>query len=383
MARPTVKRRVAIVVSSPMTAKVFLRDQIRALSETYEVTLFANMRCPQEIEALGKEVRLQAVSIERDIAPLKDLIALWQMTRRLRRGGFDLVHSVTPKAGLIAMVSGYLARVPHRIHTFTGQVWVTRRGPGRFVLKNMDRLIALTATQVLVDSPSQRDFLLLQGVVKTDKSAVLGEGSIGGVDLQRFRPNPEARRAVRAELGIDDSVPLLLFVGRLKRDKGILDLVKAYAMLGGAAARSVLLIAGPDEEHLYGDMEALTTERRNGLRLIPYTEEPERYMAAADIFCLPSYREGFGGVIIEAAACAVPAVGSRIYGISDAIVDGQTGLLHEPGDVDAIRKHLQRLIEDDELRTRMGKAAHERAAKLFPKERLTSAILTLYRKLFS
>ena len=170
-------------------------------------------------------------SIERDIAPLKDLIALWQMTRELRRGRFDLVHSVTPKAGLLAMVGGFLAGVPHRIHTFTGQVWATRRGLGRFVLKNMDRLTALTATRVLVDSPSQRDFLLLQGVVKADKSMVLGEGSIGGVDLQRFRPDPEIRKAVRTQLGVDDSVPLLLFVGRLKRDKGILDLAKAYAML--------------------------------------------------------------------------------------------------------------------------------------------------------
>lgn len=375
------KRRVAIVVSSPMTAKVFLRDQIRALSETYEVTLFANMRCPQEAEALGKEVRLQAVLIERDIAPLKDLIALWQMTRKLRRGRFDLVHSVTPKAGLIAMVGGYLAGVPHRIHTFTGQVWVTRRGLGRFVLKNMDRLIALTATRVLVDSPSQRNFLLLQEVVTADKSAVLGEGSIGGVDPQRFKPDPETRKAVRAQLGIDDSVPLLLFVGRLKRDKGILDLVKAYAMLGGAAARSVLLIVGPDEEHLYGDMEALATERRNGLRFIPYTEEPERYMAAADIFCLPSYREGFGGVIIEAAACAVPAVGSRICGISDAIVEGQTGLLHEPGDVDGIRKQLQILIVDEKLRARLGQAARTRAAAVFHMERLTASLLALYREM--
>lgn len=363
-----------------MTAQVFLHDQIRALCEIYEVTVFANIRHPQEIKSLGEKVCLQAVPIERDIAPLKDLIALWQITSKLYRGDFDLVHSVTPKAGLIAMVGGYLARVPHRIHTFTGQVWAIRQGFGRFILKNMDRLTALAATTVLVDSPSQRSFLLLQRVITAGKSTVLGEGSIGGVDLRRFKPDPETRKAVRVQLGIDDSVPLLLFVGRLKRDKGVLDLAKAYVMLGGAAARSALLVVGPDEEHLYSDMKALTKDRRNGLHLIPYTEEPERYMAAADIFCLPSYREGFGGVIIEAAACGIPAVGSRIYGISDAIVDGQTGLLHKPGDVDAIRAHLQKLIEDNELRVRMGKTARERVTRVFPMERLTSSLLSLYRK---
>lgn len=383
LARAAVTRRIAVVVSSPMTAMVFLRDQIRALSEKYEVTVFANMRDSQELAGLWSGVRFQPVPIERAIAPMKDLAALWRMVWLLRRGRFDLVHSVTPKAGLMAMVGGFLARVPHRVHTFTGQVWATRRGLSHFVLKCADRLIAMAATRVLIDSPSQMDFLLAEGMVSPGKSTVLGEGSIGGVDLRRFRPNPEARRAVRAELNIDETIPLLLFVGRLKRDKGVLDLMLAYIALTGAAARSVLLIVGPDEERLRSNMEELAAERRSGLRFVPYTNQPERYMAAADVFCLPSYREGFGGVIIEAAACEVPAVGSRIYGISDAIVDGQTGLLHEPGDVDAIRKHLQRLIEDNELRTRMGKAARERAAKVFPMERLTSNLLSLYHELLN
>lgn len=374
-------RRIAVVVSSPMTARVFLRDQIRALSEKYEVTVFANMCNSQDLAGLWSGVHFQPVPIERTIAPMKDLATLWRMVWLLRRGRFDLVHSVTPKAGLMAMVGGFFARVPRRIHTFTGQVWVTRRGPGRWLLKYMDRLIATAATKVLVDSPSQRNFLLAEGVVRVEKSAVLCDGSISGVDMRCFRPDPEARRAVRAELNIDETVPLLLFVGRLKRDKGVFDLVLAYTALTGATARSVLLIVGPDEERLRGSMEELAAERRGGLRFVPYTNQPERYMAAADVFCLPSYREGFGGVIIEAAACEVPAVGSRIYGISDAIVDGQTGLLHEPGDVDGIRKQLQILIMDEKLRTRLGQAARTRVAEVFPMERLTASLLALYREM--
>ena len=374
-------QRIAVVVSSPTTARVFLRDQIRALSEKYEVTVFANIHDSQEFAGLWSGVRFQPVPIERAIAPMKDLAALWQMVRLLRQGRFDLVHSITPKAGLIAMVGGFFARVPRRIHTFTGQVWVTHRGLSRFVLKRVDRLIATAATKVLVDSPSQRNFLLAEGVVRMEKSTVLCDGSISGVDIRCFRPDPEARRAVRAELNIDETTPLILFVGRLKRDKGVLDLVLAYTALTGAAARSVLLIVGPDEERLRDNMEELAAERRSGLRFVPYTNQPERYMAAADVFCLPSYREGFGGVIIEAAACEVPAVGSRIYGISDAIVNGQTGLLHEPGDVDGIRKQLQTLIVDGKLRTRLGRAARTRAAEVFPMERLTASLLALYREM--
>lgn len=374
-------RRVAIVVSDPTTVKVFLRDQIRALGENYQVTIFANARDVADTGMQNGSVRLQSVAIEREIVPWKDLVALWRMTRWLRRGDFDIVHSVTPKAGLIAMLGGWLAGVPHRIHTFTGQVWVTRRGASRLLLKNIDRLISRLATVVLIDSPSQRDFLLAQRVVTPGKSRVLGQGSIAGVDTERFRPDPDARRAVRTELGIDDATPVLLYVGRLKRDKGVLDLARAYAGLQGRAAASVLLIVGRDEEQLRASIESEVSARRHQLRFVAHTDEPERYMAAADVFCLPSYREGFGGVVIEAAACAVPAVGSRIYGISDSIVDGRTGLLHAPGDIAALGGQLQRLIEDDALRRRMGQAARERAVQAFPMKRLTSELLALYRAL--
>jgi glycosyltransferase involved in cell wall biosynthesis len=377
------KDHIAIVVSIPMPAKVFLRNQIRALSERYDVTVFANMPDPRELAEVWSAVRLKHVPIEREIAPLKDLVTLWRMVWLLRRGRFDLVHSMTPKAGLMAMVGGLLAGVPRRIHTFTGQVWVVRHGFSRWVLKNVDRLIAMAATQVLIDSISQRNFLLAEKVVGAEKSAVLCDGSISGVDLQRFRPDPEIRRVVRAELGIGETVPLLLFVGRFKRDKGVLDLARAYAALNGASARSVLLIVGPDEERLRGSIEEQVAEHRDGLRFMPYTDHPERYMAASDVFCLPSYREGFGSVVIEAAGCEVPTVGSNIYGITDAIVDGQTGLLHEPGDVNGIRKQLQILIEDVKLRTRLGQAARERASKLFPMERLTASMLALYSEMLN
>lgn len=375
------RRRIAIVVSDPTTVKAFLRDQIRALGENYEVTVFANSRNAAETGMPNGTVRLQSVAIEREIAPWRDLAALWHTVRWLRRGGFDVVHSVTPKAGLIAMLGGRLAGVPHRIHTFTGQVWVTRHGASRLLLRSIDRLISRFATTVLIDSPSQRDFLLAQRVVEPGKSRVLGDGSIAGVDTGRFRPDPDARRVVRTELGIGDATPLLLYVGRLKRDKGVLDLARACVRLRGKAADSVLLIVGRDEEGLRAGIESEAAARRDQLRFVDHTDAPERYMAAADIFCLPSYREGFGGVVIEAAACAVPAVGSRIYGISDSIVDGQTGLLHAPGDIAALSDHLQRLVENDALRRRLGQAARERALRRFPMKRLTSEVLALYRAL--
>lgn len=377
------RKAICFVVASEITVTAFLADQIRSLMSRYQVCVVLNTNNPQFLVPLGIHVEVISVPIDRKIrlpSDLSALIALWRLFRSRR---FDLVHSVSPKAGLLAMLSGFIARVPRRVHTFTGQVWVTRSGIVRKILKWIDKLLATLATHILVDSPSQRSFLLAEGVVRADKSVVLSGGSIGGVDLQRFRPNLEARGAVRMELNIEPTVPLLLFVGRLKRDKGVLDLARTYAMLEGVAVRSVLLIVGPDEEKLRGRMEELAEGRQHGLKFLPYTGNPERYMAAADVLCLPSYREGFGSVIIEAAACGVPAVGSRIYGISDAIVDGQTGLLHEPGDVNEMRRCLQRLIEDPESRIRMGRAARARAIEVFPKEQLTAGLLTFYHELLN
>src|SRR5262249_29157030 len=161
---------------------------------------------------------------------------------------FDLVQSVTAKAGLLAMVAAWATRIPVRVHTFTGQVWATRTGFSRAALKLLDKLVARAATFVLADSPSQREYLVAEGIIQPSKSAVLGKGSISGVDPARFRPDPSARRIVRESLAIAECAVTLLFVGRLHRDKGVLDLARAFARLADRRPDVHLVIVGPDEE---------------------------------------------------------------------------------------------------------------------------------------
>jgi glycosyltransferase involved in cell wall biosynthesis len=288
------------------------------------------------------------------------------------------VHSFGPKAGLLATWAGGRAGVPARLHTFTGQVWASRRGPMRALLRAADRAIVRCATEVLADSASQRDFLVREGVVAPQRCRVLGAGSVCGVDAQRFRPDPEARAAVRAELGIGAQAPVVLFVGRVTRDKGILDLARAFGALGAEFPGAVLLVVGPDEEGLGAQLQGLCAGRA---RLVGYTHAPERYMAAADLLCLPSYREGFGAVVIEAAAAGLPAIGSRIYGIVDAVQEGKTGLLFEPGGAGELQAHLRRLLGDAALREHLGTAARARALAEFAQERLVGALEARYREI--
>ena len=308
------------------------------------------------------------IEILREIAPWHDLVALLKLWRFYRRRGFDAVLTVTPKGGLLGMMSARLAGVPVRLHWFTGQVWATRKGLMRATLKSVDQIIAACATHVLADSPSQRDFLVRERVVPAAKISVLGQGSISGVDTARFRPDAVTRERVRNELRIPEDAVCLLYVGRMKKEKGVADLLRAFGCLRAEFPMLHLLLVGPDEEGLIVGADA------EGLHVVGYTNEVEIYMAAADIICLPSYREGFGSVLIEGAACGLPAVASRIYGVTDAVVENVTGLLHPPGDVAALGACLQRLLADDRLRSDLGRRAHKRALDAFESSRVEEAL---------
>ena len=375
------KDKFCFVVSSPGTVIAFLLPHLRVLSADYAVSVVANSNDRNLLQRYGLDIEIEPVQIERSIRPVADFRALIALYRYFRKHRFDVVHSVTPKAGLLAMTAAWLARVPVRVHMFTGQVWATKTGVLRVVLKTADRLIAGFATHNLVDSPSQRNFLLKEGVIKAVQSEVLADGSICGVDLQRFRPDAAAWWSVRGEYAIPESAVLLVYLGRLNKDKGIVDLAVSFANLAPRLLNLWLLLVGPDEENMQSHVESICAECIERVVNVGFTDKPEYFVAAADIFCLPSYREGFGSSVIEAAACGVPAVASCIYGLTDAVEDGVTGLLHRPADVEHLSACIETLGSNIELRQSMGHAARVRIESKFYQARLTNALRTFYQRI--
>ncbi|MEI7456647.1 MAG: glycosyltransferase family 4 protein [Nitrosomonadales bacterium] len=372
-------KKLCFVATIPAVVHAFLRVHIQAAAKNYQVTVVCNSADKHLLE--GINARLVLLSIERKPSPWRDISVLFQLFWLFRRERYDIVHSIMPKTGMLAMLAAYLAFVPVRIHTFTGQIWVMKKGVKRSLLKLFDKMIGIFATCVLADSPSQRDFLVNEGVLPQAKVQVIGAGSICGVDAVRFQPNNEARQKVRNELGINPDANVILFVGRLNRDKGMLDLAAAFNTIAKQDPEVVLLLVGAEEDVPFRLISEICHAKTGCLHHVSFTATPEKYMAAADIFCLPSYREGFGMTIIEAAACGVPAVASRIYGITDAVEDGRSGLLFEAGNRAALIEKLQELITNNQLRLQLGNAARQRVIKSFSGETIAAEMIKLYTSL--
>ena len=334
----------------------------------------------------GPRLRYEVIEIPRSLTPVPDLLALVRLTKFFLTRRFDLVHSTTPKAGLLTALAAFIACVPVRLHTFTGQPWVTLRGPLRWASRSADRLIGLLNTRCYADSGSQAAFLAAEGILPAEKISVIGHGSLAGVDMKRFDPGlwtEDRKREIRRSLGIAPSATVIVFVGRISPDKGIAELIDAFRGLMEAGRDVDLLLVGPHDRERGGVSEfdlddALQCPR---IHYLGYAPDPERCLAVSDIFCLPSYREGFGTVAIEAAAMGLPTVGTAIYGLTDAVADGDTGILVPPRDARALEGALRRLLDHPDERARMGAAARRRCFERFETSRVNAQVAAEYLRI--
>lgn len=329
-----------------------------------------------------------SIDIPREINLLKDFMALVKLWRLFRIQRFDIVHSTTPKAGLLCALAGKFASVPVRIHSYTGQPWITLTGIKRQVARGGDWLIGYFATACHTDSGSQKEFLISEKLVSSKKLSTIGKGSLAGVDIQRFNPDrfSEAERnAIKEKLQIPKDAIVLLFVGRIVKDKGVVELVKAFKnVIADRHNKSIyLLMVGPQE--LSNDELGIVSGSEVSQKVIftGYTDMPEHFMAVSNVLCIPSYREGFGTVVIEAAAMGLSAIGTNIYGLSDAIIDGETGILVEPKNVLELKLAIERITKDNKLRDSLGYFAQHRVLRDFSSEVVNRLVIGDYVKLIN
>jgi glycosyltransferase involved in cell wall biosynthesis len=378
--------RIVHVLTVPESL-LFLRGQVRWMKERgYELEVITSPGDGIEEFEAAEGVTVHRLSMPRAITPGQDLLTLAKMTALIRRLKPDLVHAHTPKGGLLGMMSARAAGISARVYHLRGLALATATGAKRKLLETTERTSCGIATRIICNAHSLRREALDLGLCAPEKILVPLAGSGNGVDsAERFNPAKlprETRSVVRKELGIPDGALVIGFVGRLVGDKGIVELAQAWSVLREERPDAHLLAIGPFEEKdpvpptVRGDLEG---DERVHLRGWTSAKDLPRFYAAMDVVALPTYREGFPNVPLEAAAMRLPVVSTRISGCVDAIEDGVSGILVEARDAGGLLEALRRYAGDPGLRRAHGEAGRKRVETLFVREKIWEQIELTYR----
>lgn len=347
------------------------------VSRGWEVHVVCSPSAALDALAEVDGVTVHPLPMRRDPAPFADLRSLVAWIRLLRRVRPDVVSTGTPKAGLLGMLAARLTRVPSRVYLLRGLRLETATGLGRRILTLLERLSISSAQVTIAVSRSLAARAVELRLGRPERFVVLGDGSSNGVDveaIERLSQDAGERSALRAQLGLDDR-PVVGFVGRLTEDKGVAVLGDALRQLRSRGTDVQLLLVGAAESGGEDPLGAAgATVVRTG-----FVTDPERYYAAMDLLCLPTFREGFPNVVLEAAAAGIPTVTTDATGAVDSVVDGETGLVVPVRDATALADAIGRLSAEPELRARLGAAARVRARERFARPVVWAAQEEFYR----
>jgi glycosyltransferase involved in cell wall biosynthesis len=385
--RATAGVRVVHVTTVPFELPLFLTGQASFIRRS-GFDLHAIASPGPDLVAFGdrETVTVHGIPMTRRITPLQDLASLWRLWRTLRALRPQVVHSHSPKGGLLGMTAAWLAGTPVRIYHIRGLPLMTATGLRRLALQCSERASCALAHRVLAVSDSMRRIAVEGGLCPADKIKVLVAGSGNGVDATgRFRPRGDrVRAASRAEQGLPPDAVVIGFVGRICADKGILELAAAWRIVREREPCAHLLVVGTLEDSDAAATAVVEELRRDPhVRLAGETRDAPRLYAAMDVVALPSYREGFPNVVLEASAMALPVVTTRVPGCVDAIEEGVTGTLVEARDVQRLAEALGRYLSDADLRARHGEAGRARVLESFRPEKIWRAIVAEYDALLT
>ena len=364
------KPKIIRATTVPMSLEAFCNGMLRELSEKYEVLALSSPGKELDEVAEREGVRVIAVPMERHISLGSDLKSLWKMWRVVCKERPTMVHSMTPKAGLICMAAAWMARVSIRVHTFTGLVFPTEKGLKRQILMATDRLTCACATHVIPEGEGVKNDLIRNRITKKPLK-VLGYGNVRGVDLDFYSRRKEVMEKaaqITQESLKNQKCFTFLFVGRIVRDKGINELCKAFNMLSEMAFARLLLVGDYEDtlDPISDDSRAIIEKNHSIEAVGPKTgDELLAYYAVADCFILPSYREGFPNTVLEAGAMGLPCIVTDINGSREIIMEDENGVIIPPRDAEALFEAMLNMMRDKTARTRMAGNARKMIADRF------------------
>lgn len=360
----------------PQSLDTFCKGMLKELAQKYEVVAVSSPGEALERVRQREGVKTIAVPMERHISLLKDLKSLWRMWRVLRKERPDIIHSITPKAGLMSMVGGWLAGVPVRVHTFTGLVWPTTTGLKRRVLMATDWLTCACATHVIPEGEGVKNDLLKHNITHKPIK-VLGYGNIRGIDMSHFNP-ADFNRGHHGGF-------TFVFVGRIVRDKGINELVAAFDKLHKEHPEVRLVLVGNRE----GNLDPVAPEtidrinRGDGIEAVGKQSDVRPFYAQADALVFPSYREGFPNVVIEAGAMGLPSIVTDINGSREIIIDGKNGIIVPSKNEEALYQAMKSFLEHPEEVAEMAAKARPLIASRYEQSYVRQCLYDFYHEILN
>ena len=374
------KKKIIRVTTVPTSLDTFCKDMLRELNETYDVVAVSSPLPELDVVAQREGVRTVAVKMERRISIIRDIKSLWQLYRLFLKERPWLVHSMTPKAGLLSMVAGWLTRVPNRVHTFTGLVWPTATGLNRVILKTTDRILCACATRIIPEGNGVKQDLI-KGKITRKPLKVLANGNVRGIDLTHYaRTQDVEEQASRIR---KDGILTFVFVGRLVRDKGIHELVEAFVKLNEKYPQTRLVLVGRSESQLdpLSPETLAIIDTQKSREAVGEHSDVRPWLAASDVLTFPSYREGFPNVVIEAGAMGLPSIVSDINGCNEIILPGENGVIVPPRNAEALYEAMEKMCVDSEYRKALTVNARELVASRFDCHIVRQALYDFYASL--
>ena len=373
------KKKIIRLSTIPMSLDILLQGQLRMLSEHYEVVAVSSPGSDLEKVEKREGVRTVAVPMERQISPLRDLVSLFRLIRLFHREKPWMVHSLTPKAGLLSMMAAWICRIPVRIHSFTGLVFPTASGLKQKILIATDSITCACATTILPEGKGvHRDLERFQ--ITSKPLNIIGNGNINGIDLEFFDQTPAILE--QAEKYRKEEVVTFCFVGRIVRDKGINELVSAFQRLHQAYPNTRLVLVGPFEEQLDPVLPETRQmiEQHTAIEWMGWQDDIRPFLVASEVFVFPSYREGFPNVVLQAGAMGLPCIVTDINGSNEIISESINGCIIPSQNEQALYEAMEKMLNQEE-RQKLAQQARPQIANRYERKALWKELLKFYRSL--
>lgn len=369
----------------PGSLNTFCLGLLRELQEDEGYEVVAVSSPGEQLDEVSRRegVKAVAVPMERHISPLKDLKSLLSLIRVFRREKPTMVHSITPKAGLLSMMAAWVCRVPVRLHTFTGLVFPTATGLTQKILILTDRLTCACATHIVPEGEGVKNDLINYRITKKPLK-VLGHGNVRGIDLDHYNPELPEVQAEASKLR-KPGIFTFIFVGRLVRDKGINELVEAFGQLNKENPDTRLILVGrqePELDPLKPETIAKIDHNKN-IEAVGQQSDVRPWLAASDVFVFPSYREGFPNVVIEAGAMGLPSIVTDINGSREIIIEGKNGSIIPPRYADSLYQAMKLFLEQSDKRAQMALNARTLAASRYEQSYVRKCLKEYYKEILT